>query len=101
MSEGHPRSRDEYFNEEPLPQRPETGKKQIEDDEKWAECWVCFKTFGRQRKTTRWCYHCHRGFCEGEHGSWQPVTKGRSRPLCVVCQYRHYTAAKLGEGKDE
>lgn len=87
MSEVTARTRESHWDSEPLPQHPEVGKKQIESGE-WAECWICFKEFGRQRRTNQYCHHCRRGFCEGEHGSWQGVAKGKSRPLCVVCRYR-------------
>lgn len=31
---------------------------------------ICEKVFRRVRVTWRYCASCHKGFCEGEHGSF-------------------------------
>ena len=87
MCPTHAPSRETHYEHKPLPQQPEVGKKLI-DDGRWAECWICYKIFGRQRKTNQYCHRCQRGFCNGEHGSWQGVQNGKGYPLCVVCQIR-------------
>ena len=58
----------------------EISAKELIDEGEWAECWICKDIFRRRRQTKRYCYHCDRGFCEGEHGSF---AKGIG--TCIVC----------------
>ena len=38
----------------------------------WVPCRICRERFERVRLTSRYCYTCERGYCEGEHGSFDP-----------------------------
>jgi hypothetical protein len=57
-----------------------TYKELIESGE-WGECWICRDIFKRQVKTARYCYHCHKGFCEGFHGTFE----GHGIGVCLGC----------------
>lgn len=59
-----------------------TAKELIEQD-KWVECWICTEVFRRRRETKRYCHKCERGFCEGEHGNFS-----RGVGTCVICGAR-------------
>jgi hypothetical protein len=48
----------------------------------WVNCWVCEEVFRRRRETARYCQHCDRGFCEGEHGTFH------GRGTCIICAVR-------------
>lgn len=43
-------------------------------------CRICEVAFRRLRLTFRYCAHCERGFCEGEHGNFS-----QTRGVCVRC----------------
>ncbi len=44
-------------------------------------CRLCDSVFCRIRITWRYCSYCHKGFCEGEHGSFA----GKGRAWCIQC----------------
>ena len=58
----------------------ENAKGLIEAGE-WAECWICRDVFKRQTKTKRYCKHCEKGFCEGNHGTFE----GHGIGVCLGC----------------
>jgi hypothetical protein len=61
--------------------------KQTDDAEKigtlgkGVPCRICEKVFGRLRVTWRYCAQCRHAFCEGEHGTFAGVNRGR----CIQC----------------
>ena len=57
----------------------ETSEQRIDQGE-WADCWLCESVFRRRTQTRRYCAKCHRGFCEGWHGSLD-----RGYGTCVIC----------------
>ena len=59
----------------------EMSAKELIAEDEWAECWICEEIFRRRRQTKRYCYHCDRGFCEGEHGSFAQGGIG----TCIIC----------------
>lgn len=59
--------------------------KQKIDNGEWANCYICKEVFKRKRETKRYCYECKRGFCEGEHGTFQ----GKKIAVCIQCY--HFT----------
>jgi hypothetical protein len=59
----------------------DTDETKILTKRKWVPCRICWEIFARVRPTARYCASCHRGFCEGEHGSF---TGGRTG-VCVRC----------------
>jgi len=61
-----------------------TGKEDIDGGE-WTNCWFCEHIFRRRRQTLRYCYHCHKGFCEGEHGSFAAAGGRPPLAVCVNC----------------
>lgn len=50
------------------------------DQDEWADCWICAAVFRRRTQTRRNCAKCHRGFCEGWHGSLD-----RGYGTCIIC----------------
>ena len=58
----------------------QSAKAMIEKGE-WVECWICRDVFKRRTMTRRYCYHCDRGFCEGQHGTFE----GRGIGVCLGC----------------
>ena len=46
----------------------------------WVPCRTCWRLFERIRLTARYCYECHEGFCEGEHGRFD---ERRGHFLCA------------------
>jgi hypothetical protein len=62
------------------PARSPTGENLIDQDE-WADCWICEDIFRRRTQTKRYCAKCHRGFCEGWHGSL-----ARGYGTCIICE---------------
>ena len=63
-------------------EKKETDKDKIDNGE-WADCWVCRDIFARRRQTMRYCEHCKRAFCEGEHGNFSHRVGS-----CIVCSAR-------------
>jgi hypothetical protein len=57
----------------------ETDQDRIEQGE-WTDCWICENVFRRRTQTKRYCAKCHRGFCEGWHGSLD-----RGYGTCITC----------------
>jgi hypothetical protein len=57
-----------------------TGKQKIDDGE-WADCYYCDKIFKRRTETARYCKHCERAFCEGNHGTFE----GKRFGICIQC----------------
>src|SRR5215211_9283257 len=57
----------------------ETDQDRIEQGE-WTDCWICEDVFRRRTQTKRYCAKCHRGFCEGWHGSLD-----RGYGTCIIC----------------
>lgn len=57
-----------------------TDKEKI-DAGKWVNCYICKELFKRKRQTKRYCKHCQKGFCEGEHGTFQ----GGKFGICIQC----------------
>lgn len=57
-----------------------TDKEKIDSGE-WAYCYICEEVFKRKRETKRYCYHCKRAICEGEHGTFQ----GGKFAVCLDC----------------
>src|SRR3954465_15370318 len=57
----------------------ETDEVRIEQGE-WTDCWICEDVFRRLTQTKRYCAKCHRGFCEGWHGSLD-----RGYGTCIIC----------------
>ena len=57
-----------------------SDKERIESGE-WVTCYICEHVFKRKRETARYCYHCHQGFCEGEHGTFE----GGKIGVCIKC----------------
>jgi hypothetical protein len=60
-------------------QRSQSGENLVEQGE-WVNCWLCEDVFRRRTQTKRTCAKCHRGFCEGWHGSLD-----RGYGTCVIC----------------
>jgi hypothetical protein len=58
-----------YTGAFPDPANNETDEDKLHNKE-WVPCRICWDRFGRLRLTDRYCHDCHRGFCEGEHGSF-------------------------------
>lgn len=56
------------------------GNQDRVDQGEWADCWICSDVFRRRTQTRRYCAKCHRGFCEGWHGSLD-----RGYGTCVIC----------------
>ncbi len=48
---------------------------------KWVDCYICAHIYKRRRETARYCNICKRGFCEGEHGTFEGGRFG----VCVRC----------------
>jgi hypothetical protein len=48
----------------------QTDKDRIEAGQ-WVDCYICSVVYMRKRETKRYCRTCKRGFCEGEHGTFQ------------------------------
>ena len=48
----------------------------------WVNCYICEQVFKRKRETKRYCNDCKRGFCEGEHGTFE----GGKVAYCVKCR---------------
>jgi hypothetical protein len=44
-------------------------------------CRICESVFRRVRITWRYCAWCHKGFCEGEHGTFAIGGRGS----CIQC----------------
>ena len=59
----------------------EKSGKQIIEEGGWAECYICRGVFKRKRETARYCKHCEKGFCEGEHGTFE----GGRFAVCIRC----------------
>lgn len=59
---------------------PDQTAKDLIEQGRWAECWICRDVFRHRRETKRYCAECERGFCEGEHGNF-----ARNRGVCVIC----------------
>jgi hypothetical protein len=57
----------------------ETDQGRAEQGE-WTDCWICADVFRRRMQTKRYCAKCHRGFCEGWHGSLD-----RGYGTCIIC----------------
>ena len=57
-----------------------SGKEIIQRGE-WADCFICAGVYKRRRQTARYCLHCKRAFCEGEHGTFE----GKGFGVCVKC----------------
>lgn len=55
--------------------------KEIIDEGDWANCKISETIFKRKRLTKRYCFHCHSGFCEGEHGTFE----GKKFAVCINC----------------
>ena len=47
-------------------------------------CRICEDAFRRIRLTWRYCAHCHKGFCEGEHGNFAIGGRGS----CIICGHK-------------
>jgi len=59
--------------------RSQSGENLVEQGE-WINCWLCEDVFRRRTQTKRTCAKCHRGFCEGWHGSLD-----RGYETCLIC----------------
>ena len=60
-------------------QRSQSGENLVQQGE-WVNCWLCEDVFRRRTQTKRTCAKCHRGFCEGWHGSLD-----RGYGTCLIC----------------
>jgi hypothetical protein len=47
----------------------------------WVPCRIYYSLFERMRFTALYCYQCHMGFCEGEHGQFDET---RGHRYCVL-----------------
>ena len=68
------------WDDEPKPTRIGVGKTLIEAGHH-AECYICHKELGNVTYTWRYCYHCKRGACQGQHGDWY-----NGLFVCTGCQ---------------
>jgi hypothetical protein len=57
----------------------ETARDKIERGG-WVNCYICETVFARKRETKRYCRHCEKGYCEGEHGTFRG-----NNSHCIVC----------------
>ncbi len=57
-----------------------TDKEKIIDGES-VNCYICEHIYKRVRGTWRYCNICGKGFCEGEHGTFE----GGKFGVCIRC----------------
>jgi hypothetical protein len=55
-----------------------TDEQRINNDQ-FVPCRICEAVFGRITLTRRYCAECHKGFCEGQHGTFV-----RHRGICIL-----------------
>lgn len=58
-----------------------SDKAKIKQDKDWVDCYICHDVFKRRRETARYCNICEKGFCEGEHGTFE----GGKFGICIRC----------------